>query len=116
MAVKLAIHQQNVVSAVIGGLYISVLCHGVVGVDIYHVAVFVGLRTLYQGAVFLEGIEFVFRVLEESELHCGITELLVGKHTVFDEDLYVVPFLFKVRTVCAENIFQTGSYFLGDVA
>ena len=52
--VELAVHKQDIVSTVGGSVDIGILCHGIGGVEIYDIAVAVGLLGFDKGLVFFE--------------------------------------------------------------
>ena len=115
MAVKLAIHHQNIITFVLCCFYEAELGVLVSSIEINDIAILVGLIALDALAIILEREEFAFSVFEQGKVHSPLAELLVGKHAVFDEQLDVVPFLLVLFAFSLENIFQPVSNLLRDV-
>ncbi len=115
MAVQLPVHHKNRIPPVGGSLYISILRSFVGSIKEYDVAVFVGLRRRDKLLVFLDSEIFILGIFQEVEFHSRITELLVGKHAVFYENLDVIPLLFEFLTVGFEQFFETRRHFFGDI-
>ena len=101
--VQLAVHEQYVVAFVLGRIDVSVLFVQVVGVEVNQATVLVGLIILNQCLVFFEGVILVVCILEQSKLGSLFIEIFLSQHTVVDENLQVVPFLFKFLTVVLED-------------
>ena len=87
----------------------------VVGVEVYQVAVLVGLVVLDEGLVFLEGEVLAVYVLEEGEVLGAFVEVFLREHSVVDEDLQVVPFFLVLLAVLLEDGAESVGHFLGDV-
>ena len=114
--VQLTVHEQYVVSFVLGRIDVSVLLVQVVGVEVNQTAVLVGLIILNQCLVFFESVILVVCILEQSKLGSLFIEIFLSQHTVVDENLQVVPFLFKFLTVVLEDRLQAVGYLLRDVS
>ena len=114
--VQLAVHEQYVVAFVLGCIDVSVLFVQVVGVEVNQATVLVGLIILDQCLVFFESVILVVCILEQSKLGSFLIEIFLSQHTVVDENLQVVPFLFKFLTVVLEDRLQAVGYLLRDVS
>ena len=114
--VQLAVHEQYVVAFVLGRIDVSVLFVQVVGVEVNQATVLVGLVVLDQCLVFFEGVILVVCILEQSKLGSLFIEIFLSQHTIVDENLQVVPFLFKFLTVVLEDRLQAVGYLLRDVS
>ena len=66
-------------------------------------------------AIFVECEVFALSVLHQCEVLGAIVERLLAQHSVVDEDLEVVPFLFKSLAVFLEDALQTVAHLLGDI-
>ena len=106
MAVKLSVHNENVISLLGGIVDVSVLSHRISRVEVDNVTIFVGLAAFDQCAVFFESVIFAFGVFNKIEFHCCVAEFLICQHAIGDEDLDIVPFLFKVSAVSFEYFFK----------
>ena len=115
MAVEDGVHHQHVVAFFLGFGDVGVLLLLVGGVEVYQHFVLVFLQRLDAGFVFVEGEIFVVDVLEEREFLGTFVEFLVAEHAVFDENLDVVPFLFKVLAVGLEQFLQLVGHLFADV-
>ena len=115
MCIQLAIHQQYVVAELLGSLDLAVLGLGVGGVEINDLLVLVGLLGLDAFAVILEAEELTVGVLKQGEVHSAFAEFLIGEHSVFDEELEVVPLLLELLALLLEDLFQPVGHLLGDV-
>ncbi len=106
MLVQLPVKKQNIVSLLLGTPAVGILRGAVSGVQIYHVSILVGLGGLDKSTVLPRSIVAVGNIAEQEELACRIIELLVGQHSILDEDLYVIPFLLELGAVIAEHPVQ----------
>ena len=110
--IQLAIHQQHVVALVLGILNETVLLLLVVRVEVYYVALLVGLLGAYKVLVLLIGVLVAVSILQKRELVCLVIEILLGEHSIVDENLEVVPLLLELLAVVLENLCQTVRYLL----
>ncbi len=116
MGIQLAVHQKHIVALVLGRLDESVLLVGVGGVEVNDLLVLVCLVLCDRLAVVLKREVLPVRVLEQGELHSLLAELLVGEHSIFNEQLEVVPLLLPGVPLVLEDLLQPVSYLLGDVS
>lgn len=70
---------------VLGGLYVSVLFLGIVGVEVYQGTVFVCLVVFYECAVFFVGVILAVGIFQEGEFVCLVVEIFLRQHPVVDE-------------------------------
>ncbi len=89
---------------------------GVGGIEIYHVAIAVGLLGFHQFAVFLQCEIMSVGVTQKHELHGRLAEFFIRKHAVLNKYLDVVPLLFECGAVGSEKLAQTSRHFFGDIA
>ena len=115
VAVELPIHQQHVVAAILGLLYVAPLSIAVGGVEVDGAAVLILLALAHQILVLFEGEILPVHILEEGELLRLLVELLIGYHPVGHEELEVVPLLLVRLAVCVEQLLQPVGHLLGDV-
>ena len=114
--IQLVVHEQDAVALVPGGLDVSELFLPVGGVEIYQALVLVGLVGLDEFPVLLICEIGAVRVLEEGHLlHPGV-EILLGEHSVVDEELDIVPLPLELLAVTLEYGSETVGHLLGDVA
>ena len=113
--IKLAAHQQHIISLILGSLDIAVLLIFVVGIQINQIAILIRLAILYQGLILFEGIILVVRIGKKGEILCSIIEILLCEHSVVDEDFQIVPLLFKLLTVVLEYGLQAVGYFFRNI-
>ena len=112
----MAVQQKHVIALVLCGFNIGILVLCICGIEDYEFLVLVGLVALDALAVVFDAEIFVLSVLEQAELERPFAEFLIGNHSVFDEELYVVPFFLECLTVLLEDFLQPVSHLLGDVA
>ena len=91
------------------------MCVGIVGIEDYHVAVFVHLVLTHFVLVLIERSILAVKVLIECKCSGFLIELLVCQHTKLDEHLDVVPFLGKLVLVRFVQFREFICHFLGDV-
>ena len=116
MAVKLAVHLQDVVALRPCGLDERILAYGIVDVEYYQIAVLVGLLlTDGLGKLFAGKILAVDRLPEHESLRL-LGELLVGQYAVLDEYFQIVPLLLVVGTHRREELLQAVGHLARDVA
>ena len=113
--VELTVHHQHIVALIVCGFDIGVLCLLIGSVKINEVAILVGLVALNQLLVVVEFEELAFGVGNEGKLHGLLAELLIAEHTVFDENLDVVPLFLKSLGVFLRQFLQTRSHLFSDV-
>ncbi len=113
--VKLSVHQQYIVAFVLSCIDIAMLVKFVGRIKINQLLVFISLICLDDFLVLIESKVFTVNVLQQGEFLSSVVELLIGKHTVLDEYLQVVPFFLKFFTVFLEDLFQTVGYFFCNV-
>ncbi len=113
--IELTFHQEYRVTLLLGSLDVRVLLLLVVGIEIYQVAILIGLVVLDQGLVLLESEVLALYILQESEVLGTLVEVFLREHTVVDEDLEVIPFLLELLAVLLEDRAQTVCHLLGDV-
>ena len=77
MRVEFAVHEEHVVTLVLGSFDERVLGIGVGCIQIHHLAVLVGLGVGDGLPVVLLGEELPVGVLEQGELECPLAELLI---------------------------------------
>ena len=87
----------------------------VVGVEVYQVAVLVGLVVLDERLVFFCREVFAVYVLEQCEVLGAVVEVRLREHSIVDEELQVVPFLLEVLAVILEDSVQSVSHLLCDI-
>ena len=85
-------------------------------IKINQVAILVGLVVLDQVLVLLQSEIFALDILHQGELNRTVVELLVGQHTILDEEFQAVPFLLELSPVGLEDLLQTVGHLLRDVA
>ncbi len=113
--IQLSVHQQHIVPFVLGRFNKAVLLILVVGIKVNKISVLVRLVILNQCLVLFLNITFAVGIGKEGEVLGALVEIVLGKHAVIDENLQVMPFLFKLRTVVLEDGLQAVRYFLGNV-
>ncbi len=116
MTVELTVHHKHVIPLFRSRMYVGILSHPIGRVEIHHIAVLIGLLTLYQSAVFLKRIEFALGILHKAELHRRLAEFFIRQHSILDEYPDVVPLVLEVLTVGLEDLFQTRRHLLGDIS
>ena len=113
--IQLSVHQQYIVAFVLCSINVCILFVEVVGIQINQTTVLICLIVFNQSLIFFESIIFAVCIFEQGELICFLVEIFLSKHTVIDENLQVIPFVFKLFTVVLEDRLQTVCHFLGDV-
>ena len=113
--IELTVHEQDVVALLFGSVDVGVLSIRVVGIEIDELAVFVCLLVLDEGLVFVEGVVFAFGVFEEEVSLCLVEVVFFGQESIMDENLDVVPLLFKVLALVLEDRGQAVAHLLCDV-
>ena len=75
-SVQLSVHQQDAVAFLLGSLDVSVLGIWVIGIQIYKLAVLIGLVVLNEGLVFIQREVFAFCILQQEESLSLFVEVL----------------------------------------
>ena len=105
MAVKLAVHKQNIISLVFGSIYKEILFLGISSIQEYQFLVLVGLRRLDSFTVIIYAEILSVSILEKRELHSPLAEFLITEHSVLDEELDIVPFLLVLLSLLLKDFF-----------
>ena len=116
MGVKLAIHKEDIIAFVLCSLDIGVLRLSIRGIEKDKLLVLVGLLSLNGFPVVIDAEVFALRILEQAEFHGPFAELLVAQHPVFNEELEIVPLLFKGLTLILEDFLKTVSDLSCDIS
>ena len=113
--IELTFHQEYRIALLLGCLDIRILLFLIVGVEINQVAILIGLVVLNQRLVLLESKVLSLNIFQKCEVLGALVEIFLREHSVVDEDLEIIPFLFKLLAVLLEDRVQTIGYLLGDV-
>ena len=116
MGIKLAIHQEDIVALVRSSLNEGILGILVCSIEIYHLVVLVCLVTADSRLVLVETEILAVHILQEGELQGLLAEILIGEHTVLDEEFEIVPFLLESLSVRGKYLLKAGSHLLGHVS
>ena len=116
MRIQLAVHQKHIISFVPGTFDIWILRLDIRRIQQDKLLVLVSLLRLNSFPVLVYAEILAICILEQTELHRPLTELLVTEHTVFDEQLEVVPFLLQGFSFVLENLLQTVCHLPCDVS
>ena len=93
MCIELAVHEEHIVALVLRSLNEGILGILVGSIQIYDLVVLVGLIAADGCPVLVEAEILAFHILQEGELQGLFAELLIGQHTILDEEFEIVPFL-----------------------
>ena len=115
MCIELAVHEEHIVALVLRSLNEGVLGILVGGIEIHDLVVLVGLVAADGCPVLVEAEILAVHILQEGELQGLFAELLIGEHTILDEEFEIVPFLLVCLSLGGEYLFKTGGYLLGHV-
>ena len=116
MGVKFAVHQEDIIAFVLRSLDIGVLCLRISGIEEDKLLVLVRLFSLNGFPVVVDAEVFALGILEQAEFHGPLAELLVAQHPVLNEELEVVPLLFKGLALVLEDFLKTVSDLPGDIS
>ena len=113
--VELTVEKQNIIPFGPGRLYITVLLVLIGGIQVNQCFILIGLLRFYQLLVLLEGKIFSVCILQQGKLRCTLIELLLGDHSIVDEQLQVVPLLLELRPVILKDLLKLISHLLHDM-
>ena len=116
VCIQLSIHQQHIISLALGRLDIRVLFFHIRGIQEHHLIIFIRLIGFNQVLVLFIREIFSFRILEQEDALGSLGKFFIRQHTILDENLQIIPFLLVIFPFIRENITQTVSHFLCDMA
>ena len=107
---------KHVIALGLGCLDVSIVSNLIIGVKVNQLTFLVGLVAFDEILILFDGVVVALTVLDEGNGLNLVKELLIKQHTILDEDLEVVPFVFELLTIGIEDFYKTIGNLLGDVA
>src|SRR5690554_2559893 len=103
MAIKISIHQKNIVAFIFSSFNKSILYILIGSVEINKLTFFICLIRFNDLCILLEREIFVVGIFKQSNFSCSIVKLLFREHSILDEEFQIIPLLFKYFTIGLKN-------------
>ena len=116
MAVKLAVQKEHIISLGLSAFDIRILSLDISSIKEHHFLILVSLGRLYSLPIVLYAVILALSILQKGKLHGPVTELLIGKHAIFNEQFEIVPLALQSLTLILEYVLKPVSNLLGNVS